>query len=166
MRATAVVLGAWIVIAAVGIWPDDMSYFNELACVDTPARIGIDGGSRCGTRWLDDSNVDWGQGLIQLRTWLAQHDAGRTVHLASFGPLPPAAYGIQADPVKPEDVASKPTSGLYVLTAHLVARLPAVGDQDQTGRWSWLRRVEPTAVVGHAMYVYDMSADGTAKSVR
>jgi hypothetical protein len=166
MRLAAGILGAWLVVAAVGIWPDGMSYFNELACADTPARIGLDGGSRCGTRWLDDSNVDWGQGLIQLRTWLAQHESGRTVHLSAFGLFPPAAYGIPAEPLKAEDIASRPTAGLYVLTAHLVARLPALGDQDESGRWNWLRQTEPTAIVGHAMYVYDIAPDGTGKPGR
>jgi hypothetical protein len=68
-RCLAGLLCAWSVAAAAGIYPDQLSYFNEMACLDEPGRIGRDGGSRCGTRWLDDSNVDWGQGLRQLMDW-------------------------------------------------------------------------------------------------
>jgi hypothetical protein len=160
-RGVAAALSAWLVMAAVGIWPDGMSYFNELACFDTPARIGLDGGSQCGTRWLDDSNVDWGQGLMQLKTWLAQHAAGRAVHVSTFGGFPPQAYGIVGDSFQADDIASRPSTGLYVMTAHFVARLPATGDAKGNGAWAWLRETAPSAVVGHAMYVYDFG-DGHA----
>src|SRR5262249_9205015 len=58
-RAVAGVLCAWLIVAAIGIHPDQLSYFNEAACLlDEPGKIGLDGGSRCGPAWLDDSNVD------------------------------------------------------------------------------------------------------------
>lgn len=162
MRGAGAVLGGWLVIAAAGIWPDGMSYFNEAACASTPSRIGLDGGSRCGTQWLDDSNVDWGQGLIQLRTWLAEHAAGRPVHVSAFGGFPPQGYGIACESFQPGDVAARPRAGLYVLTAHLVARLPALGDRNGTGAWRWLRDTPPSAVVGHAMFVYDLPDEQAA----
>src|SRR5258705_1600713 len=61
-RALTAVLGLWMVMAAAGIYPDHLSYFNEAACLTTnPRAISLDGGTRCGPLWLDDSNVDWGQ---------------------------------------------------------------------------------------------------------
>jgi hypothetical protein len=71
VRASAVILCAWVVLAAVGIYPDRLSYFNEAACLLTnPREIGIDGGTRCGPHFLDDSNVDWGQSLKQVKAWI------------------------------------------------------------------------------------------------
>src|SRR5207245_640148 len=59
-RSFAGVLCAWMIVAAVGIYPDHLSYFNEAACLlKDPSRIGLDGGTRCGPLWLEDSNVDW-----------------------------------------------------------------------------------------------------------
>lgn len=61
-RGLAVALGLGLIVAAAGIYPDDLSYMNESACLLTDAkRVGFDGGSKCGY-WLDDSNVDWGAG--------------------------------------------------------------------------------------------------------
>jgi hypothetical protein len=88
-RCAAGVLCAWLVVAAAGIYPDQLSYFNEMACLDEPGKIGLDGGSRCGPMWLDDSNVDWGQGLKQLSDWTEANAKGRPIRLAYFGSFPP-----------------------------------------------------------------------------
>src|SRR5579864_6077905 len=77
-RTAAVVLCIWLVIAAVGIYPDHLSFFNEAACLlDHPSLVGLDGGSRCGVAWLEDSNIDWGQSLKKLRTWLDTNAQGK-----------------------------------------------------------------------------------------
>ena len=87
-RWLAAALCAWIVVAAAGIYPDHLSYFNETACLlEDPGQIGFDGGTRCGPLWLDESNVDWGQGLKQLKAWMDQHGGGRTIHLGYHGYL-------------------------------------------------------------------------------
>ena len=50
-----------LAFGAAAIHPDQISYFNEAAClIREPARIGAAGGTACGPYWLDDSNVDWG----------------------------------------------------------------------------------------------------------
>jgi len=51
------------------------------------------GGPGGGDRIVNDSNVDWGQGLIALRDELARRGIGR-VHLAYHGTVDPALYGI------------------------------------------------------------------------
>ena len=50
-RCAAGVLCAWLIVAAAGIYPDQLSYFNEMACLDEPGKIGLDGAAgadRCG----------------------------------------------------------------------------------------------------------------------
>jgi hypothetical protein len=153
-RAGGVVLCLWLVIAAAGIYPDHLSYFNEAACLlDRPSRIGLDGGSRCGAAWLEDSNIDWGQGVKQLKTWLDRNASGRTVHLGYFGSFPPEAYGIRYEPLEERDLVAPHTPGLYVVSAAYVARAQA-GEAFGPGG-DWLRH-PPTAIVGHAYYVYDV----------
>ena len=99
-RYVAILLCGWSAVASVGAYPDHLSYFNESACLLTdPSQTGLDGGSHCGTRWLDDSNVDWGQGLKQLKTWLDAHASGRTPKLAYFGSVRPEDYGIRYEPL-------------------------------------------------------------------
>jgi len=52
------------------------------------------GGPGGGYRLLNDSNVDWGQGLIALREELRRRDIDR-IHLAYHGTTDPAVYGIE-----------------------------------------------------------------------
>ena len=120
-------LGCWLAVASFTVAPDHLSYFNEAA-----------GGTANGTKWLDDSNVDWGQGLKQLK----QYVKDRPIKLAYFGSFSPTVYGLNAEPI--EDLSKAPSPGLYVLSAHFVARSP-----------EWRQRT-PKAVVGHAMYVYEV----------
>jgi hypothetical protein len=138
------------VVAAAGIFPDHLSYFNEAACLlDDPGNLGFDGGSRCGPSWLDDSNTDWGQGLIQLRTWRNAHPDPRPIRIVWSGSFPPEPYGIITQTPMASDIEGNPTPGLYVISAKYVSRL-------NLSSFSWLRRVPPTAIVGHALYVYDI----------
>jgi hypothetical protein len=55
------------------------------------------GGPGGGYRLVNDSNVDWGQGLIALRDELKQRGIGR-IHLAYHGTADPAVYGIDYVP--------------------------------------------------------------------
>jgi len=150
-RWIAVACCLWLGAAVVGIYPDHLSYFNESACLfRDPAQIGIDGGSKCGPLWLDESNVDYGQTLKQLKIWLDSHHQNQTVRLANPLGFPAEAYGIAN--VEPEilELARHPLPGLYAVSARLIARIPAV-----PGTRDWLRRTPPTAIVGHALYVFD-----------
>jgi hypothetical protein len=156
--AAAALICAWMIVAAAGIYPDHLAYFNEAACLmqGKAREIGFDGGTACGPLWLDDSNVDWGQGLKQLRTWLDKNAQGRSFQLGYFGLYPPAAYGISYQGLNVPELMRGPKPGLYVLSAHLVAFLPAIGAKVRPGDGEWLRRVPPTAVIGHSFYVYDI----------
>ena len=144
-RVAAVALCGWVVVAAAGIYPDHLSYMNESACVlADPSRLGFDGGSRCGPMWLDESNVDWGQGLKQLKTWLDANAHGRAVHILAHGTIPPETYGIQHTP---PPASPGPTPALYVISGHFVARLAITEER--------VRNARPLAIVGHGFYVYE-----------
>jgi hypothetical protein len=144
-RPATAVLAVWAIVAAAGIWPDHLSYFNESACLlKDPSKLGLDGGTRCGVYWLDDSNVDWGQGYKQLRDWSEEHARGRTVNLAPFGSFPASAYHFPVHEVDTLPNTIQP--GLWAVSAHSVARAPV----------EWLRSRPPTAIVGHAIYVWDV----------
>jgi len=143
-RAAAAVLCGWLFVEAAAIYPDHLAYFNESACLFwDPSQVGLDGGTRCGPDWLDDSNVDWGQGLKQFRAWLGRHGVRPPLRFAYFGTFPPQAYGI---PFIQPDPGAPPTPGVYAVSAHFLPRLSAAG--------SWIGSATPTAIVGHSIYVY------------
>jgi hypothetical protein len=158
-RAAAIALGGWLLLNAWGIRPDHLSFFNETACLwIDPARIGLDGGSACGPRWLDDSNVDWGQGLRQLKAWLDANAPGRPIGLAYFGTGRPSAYGIDAGRLTGQDVERGLPPGLHAISAHTLARsMGMLALRHGDGPGNWIAHTPPRAIVGHAFYVYDIA---------
>jgi hypothetical protein len=133
----------WIAAEFAVVWPDHLSYFNEIAGVPPH-----------GERWLDDSNLDWGQGLIQLREYLSEHPL-EDFRLCYFGSFDPAYYGIQGKSIDTGALSQPPVPGSYVLSAHCVARARASLFQlHGEGAGNWLAHREPDAVVGHAYYIY------------
>ena len=141
-HAAAAVLVAWYVLEFAVASPNHLSYFNQIA-----------GGSRGGTEWLDDSNVDWGQGVIQLRDYLAEspHNGAR---LCYFGSVPPERYGVALPRVELGEFDPRP-SGTLILSAQCVARGRAfLARAHGRGPRNWLANEEPAAIVGAAYYVY------------
>jgi hypothetical protein len=78
---------AELVIESVGIYPNYLAYFNQLA-----------GGPRHGYQHLVDSSLDWGQDLPGLKRWLSQRQdparKGKSVYLSYFGTGSPEFYGL------------------------------------------------------------------------
>jgi Dolichyl-phosphate-mannose-protein mannosyltransferase len=139
-------LCVWQAAEFIAIWPDHLSYFNQSV-----------GGYRGGLAWLDDSNVDWGQGLIDLRDYLEAHPV-EDYRLCYFGNIDPKAYGIRGRLVWFESLLEPPAPGVWILSAYCVARTQAhlrirYGD----GPLNWLAFVEPKAIIGHAYYVYEIA---------
>ncbi len=84
-RLPVTVLTLLLLVAPVAaVAPYHLSYFNLLA-----------GGPRGGSRWLLDSNIDWGQDLIALRRWLDRHGRHRPLYLYYFGTTPPSLVGLR-----------------------------------------------------------------------
>jgi hypothetical protein len=125
------------------IWhqPDHLSYFNAFA-----------GGPRRGPFWLDDSNVDWGQDLARLPSWLAERQVGH-VRAAFLGNVDPAFYGVSWEPVQTTDLRDAPRPGAYLISGHVLARLLVKADQEG---WhsDWLRRYEPAGVLGGSFFLF------------
>lgn len=87
--ATAVVFGCLVASAfsSLRIFPDSITYFNELA-----------GGPDGGHKHLLGSNLDWGQDLVAFRDWAARADG--QIYLVYWG-------GILAESLLPADVAQR-----------------------------------------------------------
>jgi hypothetical protein len=76
-------LASWIMACTMLVCPHFISYFNEFA-----------GGPENGDRFLLDSNIDWGQDLLRLRSWMAIHPEATPLSLAYFNALDPRHFGI------------------------------------------------------------------------
>jgi hypothetical protein len=131
----------WLVVGTIRAYPYYLSYFNELV-----------GGSGNGYRYLSMSNLDWGQDLKDLSTYLRRNGIAK-VKLAYFGTDDPRRYGIIYERLLPGQPA---TGDLAISVTSLVGT--HVGCERAFG---WLRGYEPRAKIGYSIFVYYIPA--TAK---
>ena len=143
---------AWLCVAIIAAesltaMPYPLAFFNRLA-----------GGPGRGDRIVNDSNVDWGQGLIGLRDELRALHIVR-VNLAYHGMVDPAVYGIDYIPYAggPPDT----TSDYLVVSSYFMAGLPARvmtsrGSSPQALQFDLgpLRAQEPLARPAGCLYLF------------
>ena len=112
--------------------PDYLSYFNVFVRPQNSWRL------------LTDSNLDWGQGLIALRNYQQQHP-NDALHLAYFGSVDPALYGIKAAMLAGNEQAK----GALVVSPTLLSgqNLP------DSNAFHWLWQYEPERVIDHCLWV-------------
>ena len=135
----------WFMASSLAAYPHYLTYFNEIA-----------GGPSHGIEWLDDSNVDWGQDLILLRDFLDENGV-TDAKLTPMGRYDPAMYGVPGVDMPPHEAVAilsnpNPPPGVYAVSVHLLNRAklsrPLVVDP--------LRDLQPWAVLGHTIYVFDL----------
>ncbi|MDP3987958.1 MAG: glycosyltransferase family 39 protein [Candidatus Levybacteria bacterium] len=83
-----IVLLAWFVFGTLRSYPYYISFVNELG-----------GGSTNGYKYVFDSNLDWGQGLLDLKEYQKKNKI-YNLQLAYFGDLDPKSLGIKYERIE------------------------------------------------------------------
>jgi 4-amino-4-deoxy-L-arabinose transferase-like glycosyltransferase len=115
--ALIVIMSAWQAQAALRAFPNYIPYFNEIA-----------GGAVGGIYYLDDSNVDWGQGMKQVADYVHSHQL-ESVEVLPFSPFDnPRYYGIEHPHRDDLDtyrmmISGPPHAGTYIVSAHHMIRM-------------------------------------------
>ena len=145
-RLALLVLASLSLSSFVDTYPHTLTFFNRLA-----------GGPGNGLKYLADSNLDWGQGLKNLKQWMDRSGVAH-INLAYFGQSDPEYYGInctylparsafvdrvQTRPLLPGFVAISATtlSGTY---------LP----REWRSFYEGFRQRQPLTTIGHSIRVY------------
>ncbi len=139
--AVAAALGVWCAVEVARIHPHELSYFHDLA-----------GGPERAPFLLDDSNVDWGQDLPALAAWQRAHPEARPLRISYFGTAEPAAYGVDAEPMTREEIAS-PRPGWYAISVHRLVyfrKLALLGEAPA----DWLTAYRPVDRAGWSIRIY------------
>ncbi|MGD0469498.1 MAG: glycosyltransferase family 39 protein [Terriglobales bacterium] len=130
-----IVLAALIVNAADALRfaPDYLSYLNILI----PNRTSY--------RYLSDSNLDWGQGLLALRQYQSEHP-NEQISLAYFGDVEPAVYGIKAANLR----EGQKVSGTVVVSAtHLSGQFLS-----DPSAYRWVTKYPIKTILNHSLFVF------------
>ena len=148
-RWIAGAMAAAYVFCSVSVFPDYLAYFNAFA-----------GGPENGHRHLLDSNLDWGQDLKRLKTYMEKQGI-KEIGLAYFGHVDPAVYGIDY-----HTIGEIPESGHIAISANYLYGLPYLITYDTPskpiapGTFRWLHEHEPVAHIGHSIRIYSIPEHG------
>lgn len=139
LRCLVCMLALWHAAEALVIFPDYFSYFN-----------GFIGGPRNGYKYLRDSNLDWGQDLKGLATWVREQGSPE---VALFYPWPasPDYYAIPHRELTQEEW-EKPDHAIYAISAHRIDRV------------LWTKEFSASKVIGHSIFVYDFREKGASRA--
>lgn len=136
-------------------FPNYLSYFNIVA-----------GGSRNASHWLIDSNLDWGQSLPALKKYMDKNNIDK-IKLGYFGRVDPEIYGIDYSLAE-----QKPTQGIYAISINFLVGRPYYLLKENTHELLYIdinyydqyRHLEPSAVVGHSIYIFNMRKNISERS--
>ena len=160
--ATAL-LTVWLVFDVARIAPHYESFFNQLA-----------GAWQNWSNLLVDSNLDWGQDLIELRQVMDARGID-TVNLAYFGKAAPEAYGVRYRPlpsylrfVEGREIAAynpfTPEPGWYAISA--TALRTGLMTPETVDLYKVFRDLEPDARAGYSIYLYNLTYPPETEVVR
>jgi hypothetical protein len=140
-----------LLISDLLIHPHYLSYFNVAA-----------GGPENGGNILVDSNIDWGQDLLRLKEWMAEHDVAE-VKLGWFGTADPAYYDIQYQPMPglgreefyslwhpPPFNPENPEPGVYAISVSNLWE----SHWETKITYPWFRARPPDDRVGYSILIY------------
>jgi len=143
-RSGTVVLAAlvgWHAWSSVSAFPNYIPYFKEMA-----------GGAAGGPALLDDSNIDWGQGLKQAAEYVRKRQL-ESVNIVFFNPFggPGSEYyglpkNFREGEVVDRMLVRRPTPGTYIISSHYVARLSHLNP-------AW-KLYKPIDRIGESLWVY------------
>jgi len=100
------------VVASLWTYPHSLAYFNVLA-----------GGPRGGHAHLLDGNLDWGQDLLYLERWIADHPEAKPLHIGYWGFLPRKSLGVtmsdfEIQALNGESVSKSLPPGWYAISVN------------------------------------------------
>lgn len=160
-RLAVPLLLGWTLVSGLRVYPHLLSYFNEAA-----------GGPENGHAHLIDSNIDWGQDLLELRRWLDQHPEARPLGVVCWKPIDPGLIGIEGTSVPTgspdfeEDtpsarLAAGPHPGYYAISVNALRgdtpAKPGVPRGSLAHGYEYFREFQPIARAGYSIYIYHIT---------
>ena len=146
-RIVLLALGTGLALESTLAHPNYIAFFNAAS-----------GGARGGLRLLGDSNLDWGQDLLALSRWQAEHPHVR-LYLCYFGSVDPAVYGIRYINLPGGTYLNNETHepdqrGVIAISAYKLQGMGLTDEQRQFYR-TLLDGQQPIEIVGSSIYLFE-----------
>src|SRR5207244_5691544 len=121
-------------VSSLMVAPHQLAYFNELI-----------GGPAQGHKYLSDSNLDWGQDLKGLKTYMDREEIP-VIYLSYFGTAPPSGWGIRyqylpawVENIQDPDLNERVPEGARQILVISVVNLQGIYFDDERYRYDWLQ---------------------------
>jgi hypothetical protein len=126
-------------VSSLLVYPHSLAYFNELA-----------GGPRNGHAHLLDGNLDWGQDLLYLEKWIAEHPEARPIHVGYWGIVPideTLGQGLSQFDFRADE---EPPEGWYAISVNHLRRDFRMGE----AKYEPFLNRQPVGMAGYSIYIY------------
>lgn len=142
---------AWYFYENAQVYPYYLTYFNQIA-----------GGPSGGYRYVVDSNVDWGQDLLRLSTWVKENHIAK-IETDYFGWADPVYYlkdhYVQLSSIKYKDALDfkkhNQSNGWLAVSATFLQGSEGTPDKPNPVNYNnWLKAYQPVTVIGNSIFVY------------
>ena len=154
---------SWNSCVTIITYPHYLSFFNYLA-----------GGSQQGHKHLIDSNLDWGQDLFELQSWLKKHPQPSAIGLAYFGLVDPSILDIDfflppqntTDHLHKQSIPPSLPSGLYAISINYRQGLP-YKSYNEHGKlvpvpynaYRYFQQFHPIDRIGNSIWLFQIDPD-------
>jgi len=144
-----IILFAWYAFGTINIYPHFLSFFNESI-----------GGPSQGYKYVTDSNLDWGQDLKRLATFVNENNIDK-IYVDYFGGdsleyrLGDKYQSWWGDR-DPKELP--PNSWLAISASFLQGGRGAPNPEyhEKTGYYNWITQYEPVAILGNSIFIYQI----------
>lgn len=130
----------WLVAETAFAYPYYLAYFNETI-----------GGSKNGYKYVTDSNVDWGQDLKRLKSFVDENNIDK-IRVDYFGGGDVVHYLGDKTVIWHANKGEEP--GWYAISATFLQNSLYYKITKGEADYQWLREREPYASIGHSILVY------------
>ncbi|MFC1851161.1 ArnT family glycosyltransferase [candidate division CSSED10-310 bacterium] len=138
--STVLVILVFHCLSSLRTYPDYIPYFNCFI-----------GDQENAVNYLDDSNVDWGQGLIQLKEFVTKEGIEQITVSYSDG-RSRAFFGFPTKKIDTTNIGQYQPGQYFAVSAHLVSRTLYTDSHGKRHRfWDQFQRV---ALVGGSIHIY------------
>ena len=136
----------WTMFTVIATWPSFLAYFNEIA-----------GGPSGGHNFVVDSNLDWGQDLKRLATFVEKNGI-HEINIDYFGWADPTYYIRTAKVNYWSQGKGVPIGWLAVSATYKqqACARPAPGFDQSTTGYCFLQQYPPATVIGNSIFVYNL----------
>ena len=139
---TFLTLSIWYIFGTIKIYPDYLAYFNELV-----------GGPKNGYKYLDDSNIEWGQDLKRLAKYQKSNPETKIIY--SWRNQDLNYFGLKNFLIADSSGWWREPKGWYAINTFLLIRMQLLSQQMNDPSLNWLDLYKPVDRIGYSFFIYE-----------